>query len=367
VNSQNTSVHIAAVSTALPSYRASQDEAAAFFRRHYSGRISSRSLKIMDSLLLHPGIKRRYFGLDSPDSLVDEDPDERIGRFLAWSVSLSERAAGQALREAGLSADDISVLIVNTCTGYICPGITSYLIESLGLRRDIRSFDLVGSGCGGAIPNITMGQSLLKSEPGGSILCVAVEICSATFQMSDDLSLILSNAIFGDGAAAAVLRNGGRGLQIISSSTRHLPEKRDIIRYVHRDGQLYNQLSRSLPKVIGETVAEAVHAALAGQNIDVSEVDHWAMHGGGESVINAVGKAVGLSDHKLIPTRRVLERYGNMSSPSVLFALREIIDNGIAPGQWCVMVAFGAGLSAHAMLLRATRPITAELGEKKLE
>ena len=354
MSDRSENIHIAAVSTALPPYCADQEEAEAFFGRHYSGRISSRRMRIMDDILAHPGIKRRHFALENPDCLVDEDPDHRIERFQEWAVSLSAEAAIHALTEAVVTPDEISALIVNTCTGYICPGITSYLIERLGLSRDIQSYDLVGSGCGGAIPNITMGQSILKMNTEGKVLCIAVEICSATFQMGDDLSLILSNAIFGDGAAACILWPRRKGLEIISTSSRHLPEKRDTIRYVHRGGQLHNQLSRSLPRVIGGTVAETVHSVLDSQGLRVPDVDHWAVHGGGESVLTAIGREIGLSEEKLAPARRILENCGNMSSPSVLFALREIMDGGIKPGQWCVMVAFGAGLSAHAMLLRAT-------------
>lgn len=346
-------VYLSTVATALPPYGADQDLAASFFREHYGNRLSPRSLKVMENILGHPGIRRRHFALEDPACLVDEDPDSRIERFTRWAVTLSVESAAMALAEAGLSPQDVSALIVNTCTGYLCPGISSYLIERLGLLRDVRAFDLVGSGCGGAIPNISMGASLLPVDGDGRALCVSVEICSATFQMADDLSLILSNSIFADGAAAAVIGKKRSGLEIIRSSTRHLPEERDTIRYIHRGGQLHNQLSRRLPKVIGRTVAQAVHSLLEPMGLSVPDVDHWAVHGGGESVLASVGREVDLPEAKLAPSRRVLERCGNMSSPSVLFVLKDIMAGGIEPGSWLVLVAFGAGLSAHAMLLRA--------------
>jgi predicted naringenin-chalcone synthase len=154
-------------------------------------------------------------------------------------------------------------LVVNTCTGYLCPGLSSYILEKLGLPRNIRTYDLVGGGCGGAIPNLQAAQEFLRAGGKGAALCVAVEICSATFQMADDMSLLLSNALFADGAAAAVLWTRPQGLALVDSSNRHHPEDRESIRYVYRNGQLYNQLSRTLPSLVNRAVAQAVADVLA--------------------------------------------------------------------------------------------------------
>ena len=164
----------------------------------------------MKKFLAHPSIRRRRFAFDSPDCLVTEDPDGRMARFTRWAVELSARASLEALGRAGLAAREVSALVVNTCTGYLCPGLSSYLLERLGLPRDIRAYDLVGGGCGGAIPNLQAGEECLKAAGAGVALCVAVEICSATFQMEDDLSLILSNALFSAGEWI-VKALGGKG------------------------------------------------------------------------------------------------------------------------------------------------------------
>jgi predicted naringenin-chalcone synthase len=344
---------LAALATAAPPYQADQQEAEAFFLRHFSHRLSPRSLGVMKKFLAHPSIRRRGFAIDGTDCLVAEDPDRRMERFTRWAVDLSARAALEALARAGLTARQVSALTVNTCTGYLCPGLSSYLLERLGLPRDIRTYDLVGGGCGGALPNLQAGAECLQAAGRGVALCVSVEICSATFQMEDDLSLILSNALFADGAAAAVLWTRPQGLELVASGSRHQPEDREAIRYVHRGGQLYNQLHGSLPRLVNRAVAAAVQGVLRPRGLQVDDVAHWAIHGGGEKVIAAVARELRLPEEKLRPTREVLARYGNMSSPSVLFTLKEILDNGLRPGDWCLMAAFGAGLSAHALLLRA--------------
>jgi predicted naringenin-chalcone synthase len=343
---------LATVATALPPYSADQSEGQRFFHQHYSDLLTTRYMGIMDRIMAHPAIKRRHFALDDPLCLLEEDPDRRIDRFTTWAVELSRQAALKALAQVELTVDDISSLVVNTCTGYICPGITSYLIEE-GLRRDIRAHDLVGSGCGGAVPNLQMGVEHLKANREGVALCISVEICSATFQMGNDLSLILSNTLFGDGAAAVILWSRPQGLEMITSASRHVPEKRDTIRYIYKDGKLHNQLSTSLPRIVNRAVGEVVRAILETAGLEMKDIIHWAFHGGGDSVINSIQEELGLDDAHMQPTRSVLSDYGNMSSPSALFALRKILEDGVERGEVCMLVTFGAGLSAHAYLMRA--------------
>jgi predicted naringenin-chalcone synthase len=346
-------VRLAAVATAVPPYESDQREAEAFFVRHFSHRLKTRSLVLLRKFLAHPSIRRRRFAVDSPDCLVAESPDQKIQRFARWAVALSARAAREALARAGLDAPEVTALVVNTCTGYLCPGLSSYLLEELGLPRNLRAYDLVGCGCGGAIPNLQAGADFLTAAGGGAALCVSVEICSATLQVDDDPGLLLSNALFADGAAAAVLWTRPAGRELVASGSLHQPEDREAIRYVHRRGQLYNQLARNLPQIVDRAVARTVLGVLETQGLTPADVHHWALHGGGEKVITAVARQLGLPEDRLLPTRQTLARFGNMSSPSVLFTLREILDNGLQPGDWCLMASFGAGLSAHALLLRS--------------
>jgi predicted naringenin-chalcone synthase len=344
--------HIASLGVAVPSYTASQSEARDFLLENYSDRLSARSKTVIQKVFGHPSIARRHFAVDDPRCLIDEHPDSRIGRFTRQAVEISSQAVARSLVDAGLKASDVSGLVVNTCTGYICPGISTYLIEKLGLPRNIAAYDLVGSGCGGAIPNLQMASALLNGKNDSTVVSVSVEICSATFQMAEDLNLIISNALFADGAAACVLRNHPGVFSIVASSSRHVPEHREAIRYVYKNGQLHNQLSRRLADYVGVTVGGLVDDLLEAQDIQRKDVKYWSLHPGGERVVDAVKKVLDLSEEQLLPTRRVLADYGNMSSPTVLFVLKEIMKQGIQSGEWCMMVAFGAGLSAHACLFK---------------
>lgn len=344
--------YIGPVAVAVPPYIASQKEADEFFTRHYADRLGPRSLALMHKLFAHPAISQRAFAFDDPTCLVDEDPDRRIERFRHWAVRLSSEAITRALDSAALNAGDVSSLVINTCTGYICPGISTYLIEELGLPRNVKAFDLVGSGCGGAIPNLQVAASQLVGE--GAVLSVSVEICSATLQMEDDLSLLISNTLFGDGAAAAVIWSRPEGFELVDSASLYVPEEREHIRYVHKNGRLYNRLSTVLPRLVRKAVSTVVARLLAPRSLSTADIGHWALHNGGEKIIREIKSELGLSEAQLAATRGVLSRFGNMSSPTVWFVLRDILDGGVGSGEWCVMLAFGAGLSAHACLLRKT-------------
>lgn len=346
--------YITSLATAVPSYTADQSFAEDFLCRHFGNRLSSRSRGLVRSIFSHPSIRKRHFAVDDPSCLVDEDPDARVERFLERAVGLSAQAAAAALERSGIRAGEVTGIVVNTCTGYVCPGLSTYLVERLGLPRNVRSYDMVGSGCGGAIPNLQVAETMVRVA-GGVALSVSVEICSATFQMDNDLSLILSNALFGDGAAAAVVQGVPQGWELVGSSARYVPEQRDTIRYVHKRGQLHNQLSLRLPDLVKKAAAEVVGAVLTAAGLSAADVRHWALHTGGEKIINAVRDEVGIPEGRLGPTRHVLREYGNMSSPTAWFVLDEIMRNGVEPGEWCVMVAYGAGLSAHAFLLRSMR------------
>lgn len=348
----NEDVYIASIAVTTPPYSINQAQAEAFLIKHYSNKLSPKKLAIMHRIFSHPSVLRRYLAVEDIKYLVNEHPDDRITRFTNRAVELSSEAIMNALAQVDLTVDAVSGLVVNTCTGYICPGISTYLIEKLGLSHQTQAYDLVGSGCGGAIPNLQMCKKMVNGTIGGVIVSVSVEICSATFQMDDDLSLIVSNAIFADGASAALLWQRPVGLALVDSASRFDPKYRDDIRYIYKNGQLYNQISVMIPEIAGKLVANVIMDLLKPRGLQIADVKHWVFHPGGAKVINAIRDEIGLSEKHLQTTRDVLANYGNMSSPTVWFVLQETLNNGTVPDDWCVMVSFGAGMCAHAFLLR---------------
>ncbi len=348
----NRNACIGALATAAPAYTADQQFAEAFMKEHFGPHLNRRSLGMLSAVFAHPSVRKRHFAFDDPACLIAETPDERIARFTERSIGLSVRAVTDALARAGVGTADVQGLVVNTCTGYLCPGIATYLVERLGLARDVRVYDLVGSGCGGAIPNLQVAEALLAKDPAGVVVSVSVEICSATFVMDNDLSLILSNALFGDGAAAAVLWARPEGWEIVGTAGRYAPEHREAIRFIYQDGRLRNQLSLRLPDLVKQAAAAVGRDVLARASLDAGRVSHWALHTGGEKILNAVRDEIGIPEEGLWASRKVLAEYGNMSSPTVWFVLEEIEKRGVEAGETCLLLAYGAGLSAHGALVR---------------
>lgn len=346
---------IAAISTATPPFIIHQDTAHSLLYEHYKESLTPRSLEVMKQLLAHPSIKTRYLSVNSMEellSLKNEDPDQRMNRFTKWAIELSREAVVKACSKAAISCNDLTGIIVNTCTGYVCPGLSTFLIEKLNLSSNIKAYDLVGSGCGGAIPNLQLAHDSLCKNPDGVVACVSVEICSATFEMGNDISLVVSNAIFGDGAAAAVVWNKPRGFTLVDTISAFDPGSREDVRYVYKKGRLHNQLSPQLPKIIGEKVPPVILSLLARHHLGVSDVKYWALHPGGDKMLENLQQKLNLTNEQMEPSKEILLNYGNMSSPTVLFALDKIVQNPIEHDAWCVLVAFGAGLSVYAYLLR---------------
>ena len=357
--------YLAAIGVATPDFAVSQQEAVDFLLHHYDSMLSDRNLRLVKKIFAHPSIQQRSLAMDGLQDLLAEDQDRRIARFTRHAVALAAQAMENVLDGTGYGPEQVTALIVNTCTGYICPGLSTYLIEQLGLSKRVQAFDLVGSGCGGAIPNLQLAEALLRANPEAVVLSVSVEICTATFQMGDDLSLIVSNALFGDGAAAVLVTSRPGPWRMVAAANLTEPAFREGVRYVYKNGQLHNQLAGNLPELVNRYAFQAVEEVLLSQGLGLGEIRFWALHPGGEKIIAAVQQGLRLSEAQLSPTRAILSGYGNMSSPTVLFVLREISQAEAGQDDYCMLVAYGAGLSAHALLLQRTAASGQTLGEEE--
>jgi predicted naringenin-chalcone synthase len=301
-----------------------------------------RSAAILEKILTGKtsGIERRNFALDRMDDAFIQDAEQLSLNFEREAPPLATRALQAALAKSGHSATEIDALFICTCTGYLCPGLTSHVAELAGLRDDTYLADLVGLGCGAAIPTLRAAQGYLAANPGSVAAVIAVEICSAAFFANDEPGVLISLCLFGDGAAAAILTdNGGSGdWQMGHFTTTHQPQERGKIRFVNSAGKLKNQLHRSVPELAGAAVAR-LYARRSGNP------DQVLAHSGGRDVVNALEARLPFS---LSETREVLRSHGNMSSPSVLFALEQRLSNSSNQDQRLWLTGFGAGFAAHA-------------------
>ncbi len=304
-------------------------------------RLKPRSRNILLKILAgDSGIEKRHFALGDPSLIFERGPQELNQEFEEEAPKLAGQAVVKALDGTGLKAGAIDALFVCTCTGYLCPGISSHLAEDLGMRPDAYLNDVVGLGCGAAVPMLRAAQGFLAVHPEATVVTVAVEICSAAFYMDNDPGVLVSLCLFGDGAAAAVWQGSGVEGQYQAGAfhTVHRPEDREKIRFVNAGGKLKNKLHRSVPEVAGRAVKD-LFAKRAG---DPNQI---LAHTGGRDVVEAIEEE--LPDFQLAETWTILRNYGNCSSPCVLFALEERMRNdGEDERLW--LTSFGAGFAAHS-------------------
>ncbi|OHB54371.1 MAG: hypothetical protein A2Y07_07895 [Planctomycetes bacterium GWF2_50_10] len=351
-----TDTYIKSVATANPARYVTQNFVLEFLRNNFP--LSPSQDSLYEKILSGSAIRGRYFALDYDEQICLQNPDEQNARFLKFARQIAVQAARKAIHNASLAPANIKGLVVNTCTGYLCPGLSSYIIEDLGLASSTEVFDIMGMGCGAAIPNLRCASSLAKSGCD-NVLSIAVEICSATLFMGDDPELVVSNCIFGDGAAAAILSSSHSGptpnIKLIDFESQVMPKHREQLRYRMQDGRLRNVLSIRVPVIAANAVAEVTARLLAQNNIQRENIDHWVLHPGGTAILKQVQEKLQLPSEKLAASHKVLSEYGNMSSPSVLFVLSELLKSAEArPGEKIVLSAFGAGFSAYAALAELT-------------
>ncbi|MEP6943504.1 MAG: 3-oxoacyl-[acyl-carrier-protein] synthase III C-terminal domain-containing protein [Betaproteobacteria bacterium] len=343
--------------TANPPQRYTKSECWDAFRASdWFRRLDRRAHAIAETVLLRDnGIDARRLALDSLSEVFAIDADTLNRRFSTHAPTLAADAGRRALSDASLAATDIDAVIVSTCTGYLCPGLSSYVVQRLNLRRDVQCFDLVGQGCAAALPNWRLAQALLKAGDAKHVLAVCVEVSSAAMYLDNDPGVLVSACLFGDGAGAAVLSSelatGRRAVEFTTARSLVNPEQREALRFESRDGLLRNVLTRPVPQLAADHVREVLERTLDDAGVSQSAVSAWIMHAGGRDVLKALQARLDLDPGDLDYSAAILREYGNMSSAFVYFVLQAALADRARAGWWWLS-SFGAGFSCHGALLR---------------
>ena len=246
---------IIGLGTAAPTQRYAQRESWEALRNwpRFS-ELKPRSHAILKKVLCGDnGIDTRHLALEPLAEVFNQTPDALQARFERHAPALATEAARRALQEAGCAPEEMDAILISTCTGYLCPGLTSYVCEQLGLRPDIFALDLVGQGCGAALPNLRNSEAILTAGRAKKILSICFEVCSAAFFIDDDPGVLISACLFGDGAGAAVLasepRPNRRRVQWKFAASRLVTAEREMLRFSHKNGMLRNILLPQVPQV----------------------------------------------------------------------------------------------------------------------
>lgn len=354
---------ILAAATALPPNVVEQQSLAGLLKALWGEKYdqSRRWRSTFEQIQRSVRIDRRYLALP-----VSEYPalDSFAKTNSAWTrvaPELGAAAATSALAAAGMTARDVDHFFFVTGTGIATPSLDARIVNLLGMRPDVRRTPIFGLGCAGGVAGIVRAADVLRGFPDQIAMVVSSELCSLTLQRADDsVANIIASALFGDGAAAVVLggarlanHGAGSAPRVIATRSVFYPDSERMMGWEVVDSGLKIVLSPEIPHLVREHLGGDVDAMLAEQGLERSAISHWIAHTGGNRVLEAIATALDLPSAALDRSWRLLAATGNLSSASVLFVLRDLLDTREArSGDYGLMLAMGPGFCAELALLR---------------
>jgi alkylresorcinol/alkylpyrone synthase len=306
----------------------------------------------LSSLFANTGIQHRYGVKPMEWYLERRGWPERTQAFLEGAEALFVDVARKALASADLSAGDIDTVVTVCSTGIATPTLEARVATRIGFRGDVSRVPVFGLGCAGGVSGLSIAARLAQSRPGSNVLLVALELCTLAVR-HDELSKanIVAASLFGDGAAAIVLRAGdGGATQVEASGEKLWPDTLDIMGWSVDPEGFGVIFQRTIPDFVREHMGAAVADIAAKMEIPLSDIDRFICHPGGSKVIAALERALSLDQGTLDHERDVISDFGNMSAPTVLFVLERALAKGLPKRS--LLTALGPGFTASCVALR---------------
>ncbi len=272
----------------------------------------------------------------------------RMKQYEVEAPVLAQRAVNKL--DLGDRKSEITHLIVTSCTGFSAPGIDLEMIHRIGLNPSIERMIIGFMGCYAAVNALKAARHIVRSEPQAKVLVLSIELCTLHFQETYELEQMMPFLLFADGCAAALISSEPKGLSMERFYATVLPEAASQMAWHIRDLGFDMVLSSRIPTSVGDAIHRASDAILAG--LKPKDIDLWAVHPGGRAILDAVEAAFRLPLTALNASRRVLRDFGNMSSATVLFVLKALLEENRSGANGCAM-SFGPGLTAETMLFKA--------------
>lgn len=357
--------YIHSISTAVPAHVASQEQIAQFMIGHLQ--LEEAEERKVRLLYRASGIGQRYSVLpDFSQSLNGKgffqekafpSIKPRMELFQQSALQLGVSACADAIEKASLNRSDITHLIVVSCTGMYAPGMDIELIEQLGLATNIERTAINFMGCYAAFNALKVASHIVKQEKEASVLVLCAELCSIHLQDAVDDDSLLSNAIFGDGAAAVIVSGKKRqgSLELVKFHSDLALQGKSEMGWFIGDNGFEMKLSTKVPAVIEQGIGELTDRLLAKTGLAVGEIAYFAIHPGGKKILDVIEQKLGLTKEQNKYAYEVLKKYGNMSSPTVLFVLHQILQTlqETDDEKHILSFAFGPGLTLESAILKA--------------
>lgn len=327
---------------------------------------SARTNRYIDSIYENSEIDQRYSCISNPDDFfrvcdnggIDiPATKQRNDLFTTAARKLFVDVARETIERCpNADFSDITHLVTVSCTGFFNPGPDYAIIEELHLNKNVQRYNIGFMGCHAAFPALRLARQICLAEPGATVLVAVVELCTLHLQLKEDLDSLLGGAIFADGAAGVIVSSkkpapGQNVFELKYFESTLIPDSREQMAWTIGDTGFEMVLSQYIPKVIQSNIRGIVEPILNGQGLSIADVDHWAIHPGGKAILDRIEESLGIQG-RCAPSREVLRQYGNMSSATVLFVLKHILENSNANGDNSVFaMAFGPGLTVETELL----------------
>jgi alkylresorcinol/alkylpyrone synthase len=276
---------------------------------------------------------------------------ERNRVYIASALDLLEATAIRLLDRAGIGKHQVDAVVTVSTTGIATPSLDALLIERMGLRSDVRRLPIFGLGCAGGVIGLARAADQALAAPGETVLFLVVELCALSFRRDDwTKSNIVATALFGDGAAGALLSTEGGGHAIIAAGEHTWPGTLEVMGWDVADDGFSAVFSRDIPQFVATRFRAVADGFLARHGLAVEDIDRFVCHPGGAKVVTALEQAFGLRHGALAAARDALRDYGNMSAATVMFVLEQMLNE--AP-QWrlALMNALGPGFTAGFLVL----------------
>ena len=340
-----------ALSTALPPFTLRQADIEHRARAYFSG-AAALDLERLMPVFANAGIETRYSCVplewyDRPHGWA-----ERNELYLEHAVRLLERASRACLADAALTPEDIDAVVTVSTSGIATPSLDARLLNRLGLRSDVVRMPIFGLGCAGGVAGLARAADLARARPGTNVLVLVVELCALCFRRGDSSkSNFVATALFGDGAAAALISTAGDGPRLGPAGEHTWPDSLGVMGWDVMEDGLKAIFSRDIPALVRSHLRTVADAFLARHSQSVAAIDHFVCHPGGVKVLGAIEEAFALAPRALDHARAVLRDCGNMSAATVLFVLDRTLKAG-ARGRM-LLSALGPGFTAGFLVLEA--------------
>ncbi len=314
------------------------------------------------SLFRSGHIQGRYLMLPEPsaEGVPEETQGQLLAKHLRGARNFGAQAVQRCLQPMGMAPQDIDYLVCVTTTGFMAPGLSAHLVQELGMREDCARVDVVGMGCNAGLNGLNPTANWALANPGRNALMVCIEVCSAAYVFDNSMRTAVVNSLFGDGAAAALLRAAPRDMpafapEVLAFESHIITDALGAMRY-DWDEQAHKFsffLDRDIPYFIGQNAEKPVDRLLERFGLKRRDIAHWIVHSGGKKVIDAIKYNLGLTAWDVRHTISVLRDFGNLSSGSFLFSYRRLMQEGLVKrGQYAVMITMGPGTSIETALIR---------------